>query len=269
MNQFKKIENFINFHKPIILVLSIFSYICLLYSLISLPWTEYWKIFCVYYLVGCSEQIFHHRKFAHKAWQGPKWLDVIGLWIANQSLLGNSIVFSAQHRLHHKFADTNLDPHSPLFVSWWRIQFMYPYHNSSLKYAYELLNDKIQIFFSRYGLFITISTWIAIASITSVSWLLTIWIPGISLVILIKNYLNSRLHGSKHTTGNYRIHNLNDESNNNLIWGYLAFDGWHQNHHKNSSSWYMGNRWWEIDIPGVVIFILSILTLNFQNLKRT
>jgi fatty-acid desaturase len=30
----------------------------------------------------------------------------------------------------------------------------------------------------------------------------------------------------------------------------------------------MGNRWWEIDIPGIIIGILSILTLNFDNFKK-
>ena len=268
MNQFKKIENFIKFHRPIVLGASIFSYICLVYAFVILPWTEYWKIFSVYYLVGCAEQLFHHRRFAHKSWHAPRWLDIIGLWIANQSLLGNSIVFSAQHRLHHKFADTELDPHSPLYLNRWKIQFLYPYHNFSLKYAYDLLNDKVQIFFSKYGLLITACTWFLIIMITSINWFLTIWMPGVALVVLIKNYLNSRLHGPHNNLGNYRTIPLNDESNNNLFWGYFAFDGWHQNHHKIPNSWYIGNKWWEIDIPGIIIGILSILTLNFDNFKK-
>ena len=92
--------------------------------------------------------------------------------------------------------------------------------------------------------------------------------PGVALVVLIKNYLNSKLHGTSSDLGNYRTSQLNDESNNNLFWGYLAFDGWHQNHHKTPHSWYMGNKWWEIDIPGIIIGILSIVTLNFDNFKK-
>jgi stearoyl-CoA desaturase (delta-9 desaturase) len=104
--------------------------------------------------------------------------------------------------------------------------------------------------------------------ITSIDWFLTIWMPGVALVVLIKNYLNSKLHGTSNALGNYRTHDLKDESNNNLFWGYFAFDGWHQNHHSKPNSWYMGGRWWEIDIPGIIIFILSVLTLNLQSLKR-
>jgi stearoyl-CoA desaturase (delta-9 desaturase) len=113
-----------------------------------------------------------------------------------------------------------------------------------------------------------VTTWILIIGITSVEWWLTIWMPGIALVVLIKNFLNTQLHGTTNLPGNYRNIDHNDESNNNWIWGYLAFDGWHQNHHADQSAWYMGNKWWEIDIPGIIIGILSILTLNFDNFKK-
>jgi fatty-acid desaturase len=260
----KKIEG----NLKIAFVISIFSYLCLIYSLFVISFAEIWKVLAVYYIVGCSEQIFHHRKFAHKAWVGPRWLDVLGLWIANQSMLSTSIFFAAQHRLHHKFADTKFDPHSPIFFNKWRIQFLYPWHRYDLKYVVDLMKDKMHSRISEYHLHIMLTTWILIIGITSFNWWLTIWMPGIALVVLIKNFLNTQLHGNRYSLGNYRNVEYNDESNNNWIWGYLAFDGWHQNHHVNQTDWYMGRRWWEIDIPGIIIGILSILTLNFDNFKK-
>ena len=268
MSSIDSIKKFINFHRPIILGLSFLCYGTLIYSICVLSVGEWWKIFAAYYFIGSFEQIFHHRRFAHKSWVGPKWLDYTGLWVANQSLLGNSIVFSAQHRVHHKFSDSDLDPHSPLYVSWWKIQFLYPYHHVSLKYAYDLINDKMHIFYSRFGLLITFTTWCMISYFLSFTWLITIWLPGIALVILSKNYLNYKLHGSLRNLGNYRTYELNDQSNNNLIWGYLSFDGWHQNHHKTPNSWYLGRKWWEIDVPGMIIALLSIISFSFQNFKK-
>jgi fatty-acid desaturase len=92
--------------------------------------------------------------------------------------------------------------------------------------------------------------------------------PGVALVVLIKNYLNSKLHGASKTLGNYRTQKLEDESNNNLFWGYFAFDGWHQNHHKMPNSWYLGRKWWEIDVPGIIIALLSVMSFSFQNFKK-
>lgn len=268
MTTIKKIEKFIDIHRPVILLLSFICYFCLIYSLIKLPLIDLWKIFAIYYFVGIFEQIFQHRRFAHKSWHAPKWLDIIGLLISNQSLLGNSIVFSAQHRLHHKFADTKLDPHSPIFKNKFSIQFLYPYYKGSLKYVYDLLNDPIHIFFSKFGLTILITIWALISFFISFDFLILFWLPGIALVILCKNYLNSILHSKKNRLWNYKNFNTNDESKNNLFWGIVAFDGWHQNHHKYPNKWYLGEKWWEIDIPGILIGFFSIITFQFQNFNK-
>jgi stearoyl-CoA desaturase (delta-9 desaturase) len=183
-------------------------------------------------------------------------------------MLSTSIFFAAQHRLHHKFSDTKFDPHSPKFFNRWRIQFLYPLHRYDLKYAVDLMRDKIHLNISKYHLHIMMATWILIIALTSLEWWLTIWMPGIALVVLIKNFLNTQLHGNNYSLGNYRNTEYTDESNNNWIWGYLSFDGWHQNHHVNQSAWYMGRKWWEIDIPGIIIGILSIITFNFNNFKK-
>lgn len=261
-NTIKQIER----KRHIFFVISLTTYICLFYSIFKTDLTEWWKIFAVYFLIGCSEQIFNHRKFAHKSWDCPKWLDFLGLLLSNQSLIGNSIYFAAQHRPHHKFADTKFDPHSPLHISKFRIQFFFPYYNYSLKYASDLYNNKLIAFFSIYSLYILILSWIFLTYLFSLNWLLTIWFPGIALVILVKAYLNIIQHSEGFF--NYKSYDLPDNSHNNIIWGYLAFDGWHQNHHKFPNSWYIGRKWWELDIPGLIILILSVFTLNFQNFKK-
>lgn len=266
MNMLFAIKEKIEVDRKILFSISIFAYLCLLHSLIVLPITELWKIFLVYYIVGCFEQIFHHRKFAHKTWRGPKWLDVIGLWVANQSLLGTSIYFAAAHRMHHKFSDTEKDPHSPLFNNKLKIQFLYTWHDYNLKYSIDLIKDKLHSFFGKNYFKIMIGTWILIIAITSFYWWLTIWIPGTALIVLIKNYLNYTLHSK--TDQGYTNYQTDDQSKNNLIWGYFSFDGWHNNHHSNLHSWYLGKRWWEIDVPGIIIGFFSLITFNFDNFKN-
>ena len=38
--------------------------------------------------------------------------------------LGSPISFSASHRQHHKFVDTEKDPHSPAYIGWRRVYFL-------------------------------------------------------------------------------------------------------------------------------------------------
>jgi len=266
MNESANFRQKIEIDRRILFTISIFSYCCLIYSLIILPITDLWKIFVVYYVVGCFEQMFHHRKFAHKLWKGPKWLDCIGMLVANQSLLGTSIYFSAAHRMHHKFSDTEKDPHSPLFKSKFKLQFFYPWHEYNFKYSIDLIKDKLHLFFGKNYFRIMVIIWLSIILITSFNWWITIWMPGIALVVLIKNHLNYTLHG-KNNQG-YTNYSTGDFSKNKLIWGYLSFDGWHNNHHSNLHSWYLGKKWWELDIPGIVIAFFSLITFNFDNFKK-
>lgn len=143
---FKQLDMFINLHKPIMLLLSLVCIICLINAGLTINWIEWWKIFLIYYFIGTIEQIFYHRRFAHKSWQAPKWLDFIGLWLSSLSLLGNPIAYVAHHRVHHKFADTPLDPHTPYHHKWWKIVFLFPYYKGSLKYSFDLCMDDMQRF---------------------------------------------------------------------------------------------------------------------------
>lgn len=38
--------------------------------------------------------------------------------------LGSPISFSANHRQHHKYSDTEKDPHSPAHIGWFRVYFL-------------------------------------------------------------------------------------------------------------------------------------------------
>jgi stearoyl-CoA desaturase (delta-9 desaturase) len=55
----------------------------------------------------------YHRYFAHKEFKATQWQEIImlycGLLCGGRSVLG----WVGVHRMHHAYADTELDPHSP------------------------------------------------------------------------------------------------------------------------------------------------------------
>lgn len=57
----------------------------------------------------------YHKLFAHRSFKAKAWVPYAGTFFAVLLLLPSPRTFLAQHRLHHKFSDTEYDPHSPKF----------------------------------------------------------------------------------------------------------------------------------------------------------
>lgn len=56
---------------------------------------------------------YYHRCLAHKSWKAPNWLHYIFLIIGAGFYIFPAIAWVAVHREHHKFYDTEKDPHGP------------------------------------------------------------------------------------------------------------------------------------------------------------
>lgn len=56
----------------------------------------------------------HHKLFAHRAFYPVRWYPPVATFIASVSFFGDPLGAAMAHRLHHKHADTDRDPHSPI-----------------------------------------------------------------------------------------------------------------------------------------------------------
>lgn len=57
----------------------------------------------------------YHKLFAHRAFKPRVWVPYLGSAIGLLLFLPAPKTFVALHRLHHKYSDTELDPHTPIF----------------------------------------------------------------------------------------------------------------------------------------------------------
>jgi stearoyl-CoA desaturase (delta-9 desaturase) len=57
----------------------------------------------------------------------------------------------------------------------------------------------------------------------------------------------------------YKSHPLkNDQSRNSWIANLITLgEGWHNNHHAKPYAWSNWERWWEFDIPSLVIRVIK------------
>lgn len=249
------------------LFLNYICYAALAYALVTNTMAQMGYMLLVYAVIGINEQAFFHRQASHKSWQCPTWLKAIGLWIGNLSLLGPVLYWVAIHRKHHPTSDTAQDPHSPLFKPNWWIQFRSSWLDYEFKYVPDILQSRLYMFFTFMYLPSILITWITMWYLLGTANFISIYLAGTAIAILTANSINTWHHGPIYWFGQYRNYKC-DTSKNDLFMGYFHFDGWHNNHHGNARPYYYGQKWWEIDVCGIYIWLLATLTGYNSSLKK-
>jgi stearoyl-CoA desaturase (delta-9 desaturase) len=61
----------------------------------------------------------YHRYFSHGHFKAPVWFEYVILILAPFGGVPSLFSWAATHRLHHKHADTELDPHNPRRIGIW------------------------------------------------------------------------------------------------------------------------------------------------------
>jgi fatty-acid desaturase len=176
----------------------------------------------------------------------------------------------AEHRLHHRFADTDLDPHSP------KLGFFHAhighlfYHKEFedepdrwMKYVPDLATIPYYQFLSKYAAIFVAIPGLLLAYYGGLSFFL--W--GVCMRIVLMWHITWCVNSASHLWG-YRSYETTDTSRN-LWWVALlgAGEGWHNNHHASAISAAHGREWWEFDQTYLMIRILKFLGLA-SNVKN-
>ncbi|GKD07480.1 fatty acid desaturase, type 1 protein [Tanacetum coccineum] len=69
-------------------------------------------------ITGLGVTIGYHRLLTHKSFKIPKWLKYIIVYCGAQSGEGEPIYWVSVHKNHHKYVDTEKDPHTPKEGFW-------------------------------------------------------------------------------------------------------------------------------------------------------
>ncbi|MBV8519250.1 MAG: acyl-CoA desaturase [Acidobacteria bacterium] len=76
-------------------------------------------LFCalLYLAAGLGVNIGYHRGLSHRSFRLPAWLERPIVLLALPA--GTPIQWAGNHRAHHRWADTDRDPHSPILDGFW------------------------------------------------------------------------------------------------------------------------------------------------------
>lgn len=237
-----------------------------------------------WYLSLFFQTFFLHRYAAHRAFTMSKFWEKVFFvltWIFQGSNYLSAYGYAVMHRMHHAYADTDRDPHSPKYdESIWKMMW-------KTKTIYSAIASKTMTVDSRFTE--GVPEWTAFDKIAR-TWFSKLFWAGIYIsiywmyadvwylwLLLPIQLIMSPVHGAvinwfAHKYG-YRNFNVGDTSKNFLPVDFLMLgESYHNNHHKNGSRANFGGvRWHELDPTYVIIKILDklhIIRLNQQKVIK-
>ena len=203
-----------------------------------------------------------HRLLTHRSFRAPKWLEYTLSILATMSMQDSPEKWIATHRMHHKFVDTDSDPHSARSGFWWpQIGWVVwgkaqDHDEPTLKrYIPDLLKDPIHVLISRFYLVpIAIS---AVVLFAIGGWTMVVW--GVFGRVVLGWHTTWFVNSLSHLYGQ-RPHETGDLSTNNWFVAILTFgEGWHNNHHMAPNSARHGLEWYQFDMNWIAIRIFEKL----------
>ena len=227
----------------------------------------------MYFLSGLGITVGFHRLLTHRSFVAPRWVELTLAVLGTTSAQGPVIMWVADHRKHHAFADRVGDPHSPhtdhegILRGLWHahLGWILTRHGQAdwEQYAREMVDDRAMRPISRWAAPIVLGT---LALTFLAGWLVHGTLPGgvqmllwagLVRILLFQHFASFAVNSLCHTYGTRRF--TTDDCSTNLAWLALPSLGeaWHHNHHAFPRSAKHGLKWWEIDISATAIFSLK------------
>jgi len=234
-----------------------------------------------WYLSLFFQTFFLHRYASHAAFTMSKFTEKVFFvltWIFQGSNYLSPYGYGVMHRMHHAFADTENDPHSPkydetIFNMMWKTKTIYSDIASKRVVPEKRFTEGVPQWekfdkFARswYSRLFWGAVYVGVYILYADAWWLWLFLPA--------QFALSPIHGAiinwfAHKYG-YRNFEVGDTSRNFLPVDFLMMgESYHNNHHKYGSRPNFGGiRWHELDPTYYVIKVLDkIGVIEIKNKK--
>lgn len=199
----------------------------------------------------------YHRYFSHKTFKTSRWFQFVLAFMAQTSAQKGALWWAAHHRLHHKYSDTDLDPHSPARKGIWYAHYGWIYDPKNAPTHYEHIPD-----FAKYPELVWLNKFklmpavvLAVVLFLIGSWPLLVVGFFVSTILLWNGTF--LINSAAHLIGKQRFVTGEDSKNSWLLAILCLGEGWHNNHHYKQFTTKFGFHWWEIDMTYIGLRILS------------
>lgn len=220
------------------------------------------------------QTFFLHRYAAHQTFSMSKLMEKVTFiltWIFQGSSYLSAYGYGIMHRVHHAYADTEKDPHSPtydknLFAMMWKTKKIYQDINKNRIAIEEKFTKNVpqwksfdQFASSMFSRLLWGAAYAVFFYFFATAWWQWLLLPVIFLMAPIHGAI---INWFAHIYG-YINFKMKDTSKNFLPFDFLMMgEAYHNNHHKRSTNPNFGGiRWHEIDPTYLIMRVLHLLKI--------
>lgn len=202
----------------------------------------------------------YHRYFAHRTYKTSRWFQFLLALIGCCAAQRGPLWWSANHRNHHRHADTDVDPHSPVRGFFWSHLGWILYQSPDepgparvrdwVRYPELRWLDRLQ--------------WVPPSCLLMLCYAIAGWsglVWGFLVSTVLLYHATFLVNSVCHLFGTRRYSTIDGSRNNAVVALLTMGEGWHNNHHRYPHSARQGFRWWEIDISYYVLCLLGLFGL--------
>ena len=217
---------------------------------------------------------FYHRYFSHRTFRTTRPVQFLMGLLGTSAVQRGPIWWAAHHRDHHKYSDTEFDPHSPKQVGFWKAHCGWFLCKEAAPVRIRLVRDWMRfpelVWLDRFhhvpviltallmlGLGFTASTWWPGLGLTAGQALF--W--GFFLSTVLCYHGTYTINSLAHVWGRRDFETPDDSRNNFWLALITLGEGWHNNHHHYPASVRQGFRWWELDPTWWTLWTMGKLRL--------
>ncbi len=208
-----------------------------------------------------------HRYFAHRAFQMNRGVRFVWALIGTAAMQKGPLWWAGHHVNHHRFADREGDPHSPLVsgvyyahIGWFLNDAKHDRLESSNPVMRDFGRAPEIVWLDRYFFVPPLALALGMFLLGGMPWL--IW--GFCLPTMSLAHATFAINTVNHMFGSRRFDTI-DESRNNAITAFFAVgEGWHNNHHRFQRAARNGFYWWEFDPTWYVIRLMAAFGLAWD-----
>lgn len=230
-------------------------------------------------LTNLSITMGYHRLFAHKSYEAHPLLQGILLFISSGAFQGSALKWCSDHRVHHKFEDTDKDPYSINKGFWYaHMGWMMTHEAVSLPvFAPDLEKNKLIKWQHDNYLFAAVFVGYAFPTLVGAlmgNALLGLVIAG-GLRIFFTQQSTFLVNSLSHTLGK-TPYSLDKTAKDSFIVTILTHgEGYHNFHHKFQFDYRNGIRWyhwdptkWSIQLAALIGLAKKLKTVQFSEILK-
>jgi stearoyl-CoA desaturase (delta-9 desaturase) len=208
-----------------------------------------------------------HRYFAHRAFQMNRATRFFWAFVGTAAMQKGPLWWAGHHVNHHRFADREGDPHSPMVsgvyyahIGW----FLNDARNDRLEPTNPVVRDFSTApeiaFLDRYFFVPPLLLATTMFLMGGFTWL--VW--GFCVPTMTLAHATFAINTVNHMFGSRRFDTIDESRNNPLTALFAAGEGWHNNHHRYQRAARNGFYWWEIDLTWYAIRAMALLGLAWD-----